>query len=335
MNSNYAALKEKEEEEEGKTCAGRWWAWWTKKSPPTVAETMSMLQHTRLQLDLNMNHCRQCIAKHEQKMCKYAEDSHMRSAALREFRMIKHYRERHDRWHAMSANLETVLSEIQSQQQTIAVFGAYTRANEVMGKLAERVDMSSLCEILDTLRDRMEEGRDMSDVMGSAFNAEADSSELEAEFDAFMLSERKKKFFIQEGGESLQLSTQQQQRTNNNVREGEQTKKRRKKNIFFCLFLPSSGGVGGGWGVIPRVCEDAGACRGGRGECCARVDEKHFFFLKRLTPLLWDGVGWYGWGMGSSTPSPAPERGVEASRKKNIFFSCLFRSWCWWCLGVR
>lgn len=259
MNSNYAALKE-EDQDQGKSCSRRWWSWWwTKKSPPTVAETMSMLQHTRLQLDLNMNHCRQRIAKHERKMCTYAEDAHMRSAALREFRMIKHYRERHDRWHAMSANLETVQSEIQAQQQTIAVFGAYTRANEAMGKLAEGVDMSSLCQILDTLRDRMEEGRDMSDAMGSAFNAEADASELEAEFDAFMLSEREKKSFIQEGGEGLQLLSAQQQHNNNNnnVREGEQT----KKNLFFCLFLSSSGGVGGVWGVMPMMCEHVGVCR--------------------------------------------------------------------------
>jgi phage shock protein A len=230
MNSNYAILKEEDQDQQGKSCTKRWWSWWTKKTPPTVAETMSMLQHTRLQLDLNMNHCRQRIAKHEQKMRTYAEDAHMRSAALREFRMIKHYRKRHDRWHAMSANLETVQSEIQAQQQTIAVFGAYTRANEAMGKLAEDVDMSSLCQILDTLRDRMEEGRDMSDAMGSVFNAEADASELEAEFDAFMLSEQKKKSFIQEGGEGLQQ--QQQHDNNNDVREGEQEKK-----IFFFVFL--------------------------------------------------------------------------------------------------
>ena len=243
MNSNYTVLKG--EEDQGKTCARRWWSWWTKKSPPTVAETMSMLQHTRLQLDLNMNHCRQRMAKHEKKMCEYAEDAHMRSAALREFRMIKHYRERHDRWHAMSANLETVQSEIQAQQQTIAVFGAYTRANEAMGKLAERVDMSSLCQILDTLRDRMEEGRDMSDAMGSAFNTEADASVLEAEFDAFILSERQKNLFIQQGGEGLQLSTAavaNNNNNNNNVREGEQ------KKIFFLSFSPFErrhwGGVG-------------------------------------------------------------------------------------------
>lgn len=249
MNSNYAPLKEEVEDAQDKSCSRRWWSWWTKKSPPTVAETMSMLQQTRLQLDLNMNHCRQCIAKHERKMCTYAEDSHMRSAALREFRMIKHYRERHDRWHAMSANLETVQSEIQAQQQTIAVFGAYTRANEAMGKLAERVDMSSLCQILDTLRDRMEEGRDMSDAMGSAFNAEADSSDLEAEFDAFILSEQKKKSFIQEGGEGLSTTTPQQQRhnnNNNNVREGE-PKKEGKKSFFFVFFSlrAEALGVGG------------------------------------------------------------------------------------------
>ena len=261
MNSNYAVLKEDDEQEQqqqSKSCTRRWWSWWTKKSPPTVAETMSMLQQTRLQLDLNMNHCRHCIAKHEKKMCAYAEETHMRSAALREFRMIKHYRERHDRWHAMSANLETVQSEIQAQQQTIAVFGAYTRANEAMGKLAERVDMSSLCEILDTLRERMEDGRDMSDALGSAFNAEADASDLEAEFDAFIMSERQKNSFIQEGGEGLS-SEQQHNSNNNNVREGEQ--KKRKKKSFFCLFLPSSGGVGGGWGVMPRMCEDVGVCR--------------------------------------------------------------------------
>lgn len=262
MNSSYAALKETpptDHRDDDATCGKRLWTWLTSKRTPTVAETISMLQQTRLQLELNMNHCRRRIAKHEEKMRSFHGDQHTRTAALREFRMVKHYRERHDKWHAMCANLETVESEIQAQQQTIAVFGAFTRANDAMGELAERVDMSSLCDILDTLRDRMQEGKDMSDAMTSAFDTDADDADtLEREFDAFMTSEQKKIVSIQEGGgESLQPTISSNNNNNNHEREGERAG---KKNLFFCLFVPSSGGVGGVWGVFWVMCERAPAC---------------------------------------------------------------------------
>lgn len=242
MNSSYAALKETSpsdhHRDDDPTCGKRLWTWLTSKRTPTVAETISMLQQTRLQLELNMNHCRRRIAKHEEKMRSFHGDQHTRTAALREFRMIKHYRERHDKWHAMCANLETVESEIQAQQQTIAVFGAYTRANDAMGALAERVDMSSLCDILDTLRDRMQEGKDMSDAMTSAFDTDADDADtLEREFDAFMVSEQKKIVSIQEGGgESLQpIISSNNNNNNNHEREGERAG---KKIFFFLSFCP-------------------------------------------------------------------------------------------------
>lgn len=48
---------------------------------------------------------------------------------------------------------------------------------------------------------------------------------------------------------------------------------------------------------------------------------KTFFFLsKPNVSLLRGGVGWLGGDMGSTTPSPASERDIVASRRKKIFF---------------
>jgi len=266
MKDSYAPLKEKGEEEDRDPGCWKRWFGEREKVPPTVAETISMLQQTRLQLQLNMNSCKQNADKHEQKMRNYHSDLQLKSAALREFRMRKRYFDQYDKWHAMYISLETVQSEIQSQQQAFAVFGAYARANEAMGKLADRVDMTSLCDMLDTLRDRMQEGKDVSDALGSAFSdSMVDSDDLEREFENFMSDQKKTR---QSVSSAASLSTRPATNNNNNHDrlEGEQ-----KKNIFFSFFFAFSPFERRWWGGVgcdahdPLRCLCVSGLIGGRG----------------------------------------------------------------------
>ena len=84
----------------------------------------------------------------------------------------------------MRENVEQIKEELVAQQQSMAVFGAFSQANSAMERLAEKLNFSTLESVLTSLHEKLEAGAEVSAMLSSP--AEYDEDELAEEMAEFL-----------------------------------------------------------------------------------------------------------------------------------------------------
>jgi len=173
-----------------KSCWSSFWFKLWKHREPTVAETVSLLQKTVINLRLQMEHADQQATKKKEKAAQLYKNN-KKDFAFRCWQSAKHYEKIYASWFKMCENVEYIMSEIQRQQQTAAVFSAFSKANNALGKIAKELDLSDLTDVLDSLNDKIQQGKEVSEILSSHLiqdDIQMDDRTTESELTRFLLN---------------------------------------------------------------------------------------------------------------------------------------------------
>lgn len=152
--------------------------WWEGDTPTDGgnAATVQLLQKVMIDLGMLMDHAEEeYTSKMEQAAAEHRRGR--REMALKAVQTAHSYGRRRAVWFGMRENVEQIKAELISQQQTASVFGAFSQANAALARLAEQLDVTGLESVLESLREKFEQGEDVSALLG-------DPGQLEACYDA-------------------------------------------------------------------------------------------------------------------------------------------------------
>ena len=169
-------------------CSAVWQAIWD-RGDCSFAETIELLNKTLADLDMLMPTALEKERAKKEQSARVLRTTGNRKLALQTFATARVHRRRYEAWHGMREMVEQIKSELMYQQQTAAVFQAFSVANEAMGKLAERLNVDTLETVLDSLRDRMESGQEVSGLLSDPSQLDDgtwDEDEAARQFEDFL-----------------------------------------------------------------------------------------------------------------------------------------------------
>lgn len=194
MESPLLRERGQEEEEKGR-CRSIWSSIFSRtaggdEEETSNADTVQKLLTVLLDLQLAMEHKKEkIIEKKKQAAALYKEGR--RDNAARVWATARHYEAQHDRWLNMRENVEQVKSEIVAQQQTAAVFNAFSKANETMGRIAESMKVEKIGELMDSLHEKIHAVEEVSSLLSdpnALRQTGEDKEQLERELEDFVRS---------------------------------------------------------------------------------------------------------------------------------------------------
>jgi hypothetical protein len=145
----------------------------TKEKKVSNAETVRLLMSVVTDLGMAMDYAETQAEKKKNLAVHVLAKGH-KPQALKAWATAKQYEKRYATWFDMRENVEQIKSELVAQQQTMAVFSAFSLANNALERIAEKLNMSSLEEVLSSLHEKLQNGAELSAVLASP--AELDGS---------------------------------------------------------------------------------------------------------------------------------------------------------------
>lgn len=133
---------------------------------PSNAETVVMLQKVMADLTLYMTHAEEEALKKKRLAAHVWQNGH-RDLAIKAMATAHTHSARYKVFFNMRENVEQIKAELIAQQQTASVFGAFSRANDALGRIAQQLNVSNLERVLSELRDKMEAGEEVSLLLAS------------------------------------------------------------------------------------------------------------------------------------------------------------------------
>lgn len=160
--------------------------WFFSKPIPTNAETVLLL--TQLITDINL-----ALALTEKKStAKKLEAAKMKASGKKaEMAMVwataKMYDKRYTQLVGAREVATQVREEISSMQNNMVMFKSFTRANDVLGRMAKQMKIEDVESVIGELREQIEQGKEISEALGAIATEEAmDQEEAERELEAFV-----------------------------------------------------------------------------------------------------------------------------------------------------
>ncbi len=156
----------------GKSCARIMFGWipvlgwFFTPHIPSNAETVILLQTVMTDIKLAMDHAEE---KEKKKKTLAAEmlTKGYKEEAMKAWQTSQSHRRRFKHWFNMRENVEQIKDEIVSQQQSVAVFGAFNEANTALGRIAETLNVDTLNKVLDDLHEKFQEGNEVSEMLAN------------------------------------------------------------------------------------------------------------------------------------------------------------------------
>jgi hypothetical protein len=170
-----------------------WLLSWFRGTRPTAdgrvsnATTVKMLMNVMVDLGMAMDYA-EMQAEKKRLLAVHVMSRGHKEQALKAWATAKQYDKRYKTWFDMRENVEQIKSELVAQQQTMAVFGAFSLANHALERIAEKLNMTSLESVLSSLHEKLQNGAEMSQLLASPaeLSDDYDADTLEGELDAFL-----------------------------------------------------------------------------------------------------------------------------------------------------
>jgi Snf7 protein len=158
------------------------------REPPSNAETVRLLMAVITDLGMAMDYAEAQAAKKKDLAIHVRAKGH-KEQAYKAWATAKQYEKRYTTWFDMRENVELIKSELIAQQQSLAVFGAFSLANSALETIAKKLNLSTLESVLTSLHEKLENGAEMSQILASP-------SEFDSSYDEDALANEMAQFVV-------------------------------------------------------------------------------------------------------------------------------------------
>ena len=155
-------------------CLSALWSWVTGSSNvgTSHAETVMMLKNVIREIQLAMNSVEHQIELKKQQIVSIMHNTVFTAAEAREMarstlKTVRQQRTQYMQWHRMCETVGQLKNELVAQQQSLTVFSAFNRANDVMERIAQELNVDNLNTALSKLQDNLDNGREISELLSS------------------------------------------------------------------------------------------------------------------------------------------------------------------------